>query len=163
MADRIEPRYLTADQVCEYLSISREDLDRLVRDRRIPAPIELAPGLQRWDRFAVDASMNGQLVRASASSRDRIRSDAAAQQTGLSVRQVQAMAARGQIPGAAKLGSVWTFDPRVIAMWISRQEEVVQRPAATNRIYGKRAAGVLPAATIEARYERLLGLKRPRR
>ncbi len=59
MADRIEPRYLTADQVCEYLSISRGTIDKLVREKRIPAPIMLTPRLPRWDRLAIDAALAG--------------------------------------------------------------------------------------------------------
>lgn len=59
MADRIEPRYLTADQVCDYLSVSRGTIDKLVREKRIPAPIMLTPRLPRWDRLAIDATLVG--------------------------------------------------------------------------------------------------------
>ena len=41
---------------------------------------------------------------------ERIRASAAAAILGLEVRTVQALAARGSIPGAAKLGGTWTFD-----------------------------------------------------
>lgn len=39
-----------------------------------------------------------------------MRLQAACDAIGLSPRGVQAMAARGEIPGAAKIGRVWTFD-----------------------------------------------------
>ncbi|MEN6538746.1 MAG: GIY-YIG nuclease family protein, partial [Mizugakiibacter sp.] len=41
---------------------------------------------------------------------ERIRADAAAGILGVEVRTVQALAARGEVPGAAKIGGLWTFD-----------------------------------------------------
>lgn len=45
---------------------------------------------------------------------ERIRPADVARITGLSRRQVQAMAQAGLLPSAAKLGSLWTFDERRI-------------------------------------------------
>lgn len=42
--------------------------------------------------------------------RERVRVDDAAAILGISARTVQALAARGEIPGAAKICSIWTFD-----------------------------------------------------
>lgn len=53
---------------------------------------------------------------------ERIRPAAVARITGLSLRQVQAMAAAGLLPSAAKLGSVWTFDERRIRAWLVERE-----------------------------------------
>lgn len=55
--------------------------------------------------------------------------DFAMRKTGLSRRAVQAMALRGQIPGAAKLGKLWTFDPLQLARWIRDKERECRNPA----------------------------------
>lgn len=39
-----------------------------------------------------------------------------------SKRALQAMAARGDIPSAAKIGALWTFEPDAIGAWIERLE-----------------------------------------
>ena len=52
----------------------------------------------------------------------RIRAPAAAAMLGVSPRSVQAMAARGDLPSAAKIGKVWTFDPATLSRWISDRE-----------------------------------------
>lgn len=41
---------------------------------------------------------------------------------GYSVRTVQSMAARGEIPGAAKPKRKWTFDLAVLRRWIKQEE-----------------------------------------
>lgn len=45
---------------------------------------------------------------------ERIRASAAASILGVEVRTVQALASRGQIPGAAKIGGTWTFDEKAL-------------------------------------------------
>jgi hypothetical protein len=45
---------------------------------------------------------------------ERVRPASAAAITGLTVRTVQALALRGEIPGAAKLGGSWTFDVKAL-------------------------------------------------
>lgn len=52
-------RYLDARGVADYLSISRNMVDILVRDGKIPAPISLTKRLKRWDRQAIDAALAG--------------------------------------------------------------------------------------------------------
>jgi len=55
---------------------------------------------------------------------ERCRSDSALLITGLKLRQLQAMSARGEIPGAAKLGRTWTYDVRKLRTWVREQEAV---------------------------------------
>jgi hypothetical protein len=43
--------------------------------------------------------------------------------TGLGERQLQMLAARGKVPGAAKLGGTWTFDKAVLRRWIRQEQE----------------------------------------
>jgi len=52
---------------------------------------------------------------------ERIRPRDAAAITGLSLRAVQGMALRGEIPGAAKIGGCWTFDEKTLRTWIADQ------------------------------------------
>lgn len=53
---------------------------------------------------------------------ERIRINDVVLKTGLAKRTIQKMAQRGEIPGAAKLGSVWTFNRIKLARWISDAE-----------------------------------------
>ncbi len=53
---------------------------------------------------------------------ERCRSDFALLITGLKHRQLQAMSARGEIPGAAKLGRTWTYDVRKLRTWVRERE-----------------------------------------
>ena len=41
---------------------------------------------------------------------------------GVSRRTTQEMAARGELPGAAKIGDVWTFDPDALASFARERE-----------------------------------------
>ena len=88
----------------------------------------------------------------------RIQSRAAADMTGLSVRAIQDMAARGDVPGAAKLGSRWTFDYDRLRALIAEREAACRISINVARRGG--AASVLPAASIDAVYEHTLGLRR---
>ena len=54
----------------------------------------------------------------------RVRAAVIAETTSLSVRKVQELAAQGRMPGAGKLGGVWTFDPEKVRAWILRAEEM---------------------------------------
>ncbi len=54
---------------------------------------------------------------------ERCRSDSALLITGLKLRQLQAMSARGEIPGAAKVGRTWTYDVRKLRRWVREREE----------------------------------------
>ena len=49
---------------------------------------------------------------------ERIRAHVAAGILGVETRTVQALAARGELPGAAKIGGLWTFDEAALRNWI---------------------------------------------
>jgi excisionase family DNA binding protein len=49
---------------------------------------------------------------------ERVRASEAASILGIEVRTVQALAARGELPGAAKVGKLWTFDEAALRLWI---------------------------------------------
>jgi hypothetical protein len=52
---------------------------------------------------------------------ERIRADAAALVLGVTTRCVQALAARGEVPGACKIGKLWTFDETALRNWIKER------------------------------------------
>jgi hypothetical protein len=52
----------------------------------------------------------------------RIQSAAAARILGVSQRAVQGLALRGELPGAARVGGVWTFDAGKLAAFLEHQE-----------------------------------------
>ena len=54
--------------------------------------------------------------------RERITIDEARPLIGLPTRTVQAMAARGEIPGATKFRRRWTFDRSKLEGWIAQKE-----------------------------------------
>lgn len=101
----------------------------------------------------------------------RITADEAAHITGLSVRAVQDMALRGDIPGAAKLGKRWTFDAGEIEAWIKTQVQATKDRAESARAPRKtatssggparpmRAFKSTEAGSREA-YERAIGRRR---
>lgn len=88
----------------------------------------------------------------------RIRPRDVARITSLSVRKIQEMAAQGRIPGAAKLGGVWTFDPTQIQAWIRGEERLAcqTRDTSTGAVRPGGLGSVLPAASIDDAFERLL-------
>lgn len=61
------------------------------------------------------------------------------------------MAARGQIPGAAKIGRAWTFNERTLRDWIRQLEAEVAARHETR----------VPES-IDARYARLIGRRSER-
>ena len=52
-------RYIDADALADYISVSRSSIPRLIKDGVLPAPIELTSKIKRWDREAVDAKLAG--------------------------------------------------------------------------------------------------------
>lgn len=56
---RIEPRYLKAQEVADYLSIGRNTVDLLVKQGRLPEPISLTNKIKRWDRQQIDSLLSG--------------------------------------------------------------------------------------------------------
>jgi hypothetical protein len=57
----------------------------------------------------------------------RIQSAAAARILGVSQRSVQELALRGELPGAARIGGVWTFDSERLSAFISQRERDAER------------------------------------
>jgi hypothetical protein len=51
---------------------------------------------------------------------------------GIGVRCVQKMAASGQLPGAARIGKLWTFDPAKIDAYLADAEAKCQNQIFTN-------------------------------
>ena len=92
--------------------------------------------------------------------RERIRPHDAAAITGLRIRTVQAMAARGEIPGAAKLGGSWTFDEAALRNWIKERTTCPKdrRRQSTHTGEGIRYGRALPLAdvNIERAYEQAM-------
>lgn len=50
--------------------------------------------------------------------RERVRAREAAAILGISTRTVQSLAAKGELPGAAKIGGLWTFDKKALRDWL---------------------------------------------
>jgi len=79
--------------------------------------------------------------------------------TGLEKRTLQALASAGRIPGASKLGGVWTFDEPTLRRW-ARNGESKWRGTSTG---AERRGGAdfkpMEPSTAKA-YERLFGAKR---
>ena len=92
---------------------------------------------------------------------ERIRSAEVARLTGLSVRAVQDLAARGEIHGAARFGRIWTFDHARIRAWIKMRElwpsEFPKDAIGAATFCG--ASSPSPAASIADRYEQLIRQK----
>jgi hypothetical protein len=84
----------------------------------------------------------------------RIQSAAAARILGVSQRSVQSLAIRGEIPGAARIGGVWTFDSGKLAAFITQRERDAANVAEVGYI---RPAVRLPTRSqTSAAYERLM-------
>lgn len=83
----------------------------------------------------------------------------ACRMTGLSRRNVQDMAARGDIPGAAKLGGRWTFDAATLRRWIKSREIRRWEETSTSGDRSGGAGFVLPGSNIDEAYERALRLR----
>jgi len=60
--------------------------------------------------------------------RERIRADAAACILGVERRTVQALAQRGDLPGAAKVGRVWTFHEATLRRFMAGEPEPIAPP-----------------------------------
>lgn len=54
---------------------------------------------------------------------ERIRADRVAVILGIEVRTVQALALRGDLPGAAKIGGLWTFDETALRNYIKERTQ----------------------------------------
>jgi excisionase family DNA binding protein len=85
---------------------------------------------------------------------ERIHSLGVAMILGVTVRKVQEMAARGELPSAARIGRRWTFNEAAIRRWLQQQETTVQSIAS-------RARSPLSDAALDRAYEEAIGLNRP--
>jgi len=55
-----EPRWLDRDALAHYVSVRVDEIPRLVKSGRLPAPsFHLGPRSPRWDRLALDACFDG--------------------------------------------------------------------------------------------------------
>jgi hypothetical protein len=75
-----------------------------------------------------------------AKDRERVTIDDALSIIGISTRSLQEMAARGEIPGAAKFGRRWTFDLAKLRAHVKDKEEEI-RQAANDRRHPRDAIG----------------------
>lgn len=65
--------------------------------------------------------------------KERIRADHTAAIFGIEVRTVQAMAKRGELPVAAKIGGIWTFDEASIRAYVQERVAYYSTPPAQRR------------------------------
>ncbi len=79
---------------------------------------------------------------------------------GLKRRNIQAKAARGAIPGAIKLGNLWTFDVAELGNYLKRQGEqqcaARLRQDASGVIKPFGAAFTSPAGNLDGRYKQVI-------
>jgi hypothetical protein len=93
----------------------------------------------------------------------RARAPDVALMMGLSARTVKEMASQGKIPGAAKFGQIWTFDPAKIRALIGRHEALACRETYIVELELAAARPLLRIATTSSAYARMMAGKRPRR
>ncbi len=74
----------------------------------------------------------------------RIQSSRAARALGVSQRTVQTLALRGELPGAARIGGVWTFDAAKLSAFIAQRERDAE----------SRATNVVPFPSPQPRQTR---------
>ena len=84
----------------------------------------------------------------------RIQSAAAARILGVSRRSVQGLALRGELPGAARIGGVWTFDAERLAAFVTQRELDAERP--TTPTPAPPTPRLPTRAQTNAAYERLM-------
>lgn len=53
----VQPRYLSATDLAQYIGASRNKITALVRQGRLPEPVYLTKRMPRWDREKVDAML----------------------------------------------------------------------------------------------------------
>lgn len=91
---------------------------------------------------------------------ERIKASAAAGILGVSTRTVQALAVRGELPGAAKIGGLWTFDEAALRNWIKERSSCPRNHEPRNTATGgaTRYGRALPlqAAKSAKAYEQAL-------
>jgi hypothetical protein len=91
---------------------------------------------------------------------ERIEIRAAMGITGRKLRALEGLSARGLVPGAAKLGGVWTYDEARLRRWVREEED---RACRATSIAGEKSGGAeyrSPAGNTEKAYEQLFAPKR---
>jgi excisionase family DNA binding protein len=86
----------------------------------------------------------------------------AVEETGVPLRTLQDMAARGDLPGAVKIGSRWKIDLARLRRWINQRESDQCPIISTSEATSGGAECRFEDATCDEAYERLIGGK-PRR
>jgi excisionase family DNA binding protein len=89
--------------------------------------------------------------------RERITVSEAAPITGKKVRTLQMMCARGEIPGAAKLGGTWQLDLAKLRRWIRNKEQEACRKTSMPETASGGADFNIKGASAEKAYERAIG------
>jgi hypothetical protein len=88
----------------------------------------------------------------------RIQSRAAAAMLGVSQRTVQSLAITGELPGAARIGGVWTFDSEKLTAFVKLREHDAERV-----VVSFKAAKPQPRPTqakVSAAYAALMATRR---
>jgi excisionase family DNA binding protein len=90
----------------------------------------------------------------------RIQTAAAAAILGVTPRTVQNLAKRGELPGAAKIGKVWTFDRAKLLRYIADQVDLTQSRAFSAAKASPRQSCEPPlrASEVEKRYNATMEL-----
>jgi excisionase family DNA binding protein len=95
---------------------------------------------------------------------ERVKGQEAALILGLSVRTIQNMAARGELPGAARIGKLCTFNEAKLRQFILDKEREIERQAANTRRTFNLREPILSERRVEKAYEeamaRLMGKRR---
>jgi hypothetical protein len=89
----------------------------------------------------------------------RIQSADAAMMLGVSRRTTQEMAARGELPGAAKIGDVWTFDPDALAGFVRERECAVKADRSLVDNMEPADARRRTSSQADRAYERVMSLR----
>ncbi|API59560.1 hypothetical protein BSL82_09735 [Tardibacter chloracetimidivorans] len=87
---------------------------------------------------------------------ERVRIGELARMTGKTVRALQAMALRGEIPGCAKIGREWTFDRIKVRRWIIAAEAETCQKTYTSVAKSTGSRYRWPVSSIDEAYERAL-------
>lgn len=92
---------------------------------------------------------------------ERVRADRAACILGVERRTVQSLAQRGQLPGAAKVGRIWTFNELALRNWLAGkaaecENKNVRQSGATGVVTRSGVGSSSTATSIEKAYEQAL-------
>jgi excisionase family DNA binding protein len=91
---------------------------------------------------------------------ERIQSPRVASILGVTTKTVREMAERGDLPSAARIGKRWTFNEAAVRSWLKRKEGEACPAVFTGAARRGGAVLSLPDATVDAAYEREIGLRR---